>query len=117
MVARTKAAGRTSVKVAVRCASSAAGQFEGDSLELSDEVQILVRPRAEPRSHISRRRRLYSRIIREEAAPVYPGFGGNRRLPCLSFDVRSRARAPPHLPHAAPVRDALISEGSCLTGY
>nr|KAF6397489.1 nucleoporin 210 like [Rousettus aegyptiacus] len=42
MVARTKAAGRTSVKVAVRCASSAAGQFEGDSLELSDEVQILV---------------------------------------------------------------------------
>ncbi|XP_023390082.1 nuclear pore membrane glycoprotein 210-like [Pteropus vampyrus] len=42
MVAHTKAAGRTSIKVAVRCTNSSTGQFEGDSLELSDEVQILV---------------------------------------------------------------------------
>ncbi|XP_066218487.1 nuclear pore membrane glycoprotein 210-like isoform X1 [Saccopteryx leptura] len=42
MVVHTKAAGRTSIKVAVRCMNSSSGQFEGNLLELSDEVQILV---------------------------------------------------------------------------
>nr|XP_051713224.1 nuclear pore membrane glycoprotein 210-like isoform X3 [Oryctolagus cuniculus] len=42
MVVRTKAAGRTSIKVTVRCMNSSSGQLEGNSLELSDEVQILV---------------------------------------------------------------------------
>ncbi|XP_054418842.1 nuclear pore membrane glycoprotein 210-like [Pteronotus mesoamericanus] len=42
MVVRTKAAGRTSIKVTVRCMNSSSGQFEGNLLELSDEVQILV---------------------------------------------------------------------------
>lgn len=44
MVVHTKAAGRTTVKVSVRCANSSPGQFEGTLLELSDEVQLLVRP-------------------------------------------------------------------------
>ncbi|XP_016076949.1 PREDICTED: nuclear pore membrane glycoprotein 210-like [Miniopterus natalensis] len=42
MVIHTKAAGRTSIKVTVRCMNSSSGQFEGNLLELSDEVQILV---------------------------------------------------------------------------
>uniref|UniRef100_A0A2K6ERN5 Nucleoporin 210 like n=1 Tax=Propithecus coquereli TaxID=379532 RepID=A0A2K6ERN5_PROCO len=42
MVVHTKAAGRTSIKVTVRCMNSSSGQFEGNFLELSDEVQILV---------------------------------------------------------------------------
>ncbi|XP_055978776.1 nuclear pore membrane glycoprotein 210-like [Sorex fumeus] len=42
MVVHTKSAGRTSIKVTVRCMNSSSGQFEGNSLELSDEVQILV---------------------------------------------------------------------------
>ncbi|GAB5583925.1 nuclear pore membrane glycoprotein 210-like isoform X9 [Prionailurus iriomotensis] len=42
MVVHTKAAGRTSIKVTVRCMNSSSGQLEGDLLELSDEVQILV---------------------------------------------------------------------------
>ncbi|XP_073904110.1 nuclear pore membrane glycoprotein 210-like isoform X5 [Castor canadensis] len=42
MVVHTKAAGRTSIKVTVRCTNSSSGQFEGNLLELSDEVQILV---------------------------------------------------------------------------
>ncbi|XP_048214051.1 nuclear pore membrane glycoprotein 210-like [Perognathus longimembris pacificus] len=42
MVVRTKAAGRTSIKVTVQCINSSLGQFEGNVLELSDEVQILV---------------------------------------------------------------------------
>ncbi|KAM6218828.1 nuclear pore membrane glycoprotein 210-like [Rhynchocyon petersi] len=42
MVVHTKAAGRTSIKVTVRCMNSSSGQFEGNILELSDEVQILV---------------------------------------------------------------------------
>ncbi|KAJ8794168.1 hypothetical protein J1605_003314 [Eschrichtius robustus] len=42
MVVHTKAAGRTSIKVTVRCMNSSSGQFEGNLLELSDEVQILV---------------------------------------------------------------------------
>ncbi|XP_058516285.1 nuclear pore membrane glycoprotein 210-like [Ochotona princeps] len=42
MVVRTKAAGRTSIKVTVHCMNSSSGQFEGNFLELSDEVQILV---------------------------------------------------------------------------
>nr|KAF6316354.1 nucleoporin 210 like [Pipistrellus kuhlii] len=42
MVVHTKAAGRTSIKVTVRCVNSSSGQFEGNLLELSDEVQILV---------------------------------------------------------------------------
>ncbi|XP_077012361.1 nuclear pore membrane glycoprotein 210-like isoform X5 [Tamandua tetradactyla] len=42
MVVHTKAAGRTSIKVSVRCMNSSSGQFEGNLLELSDEVQILV---------------------------------------------------------------------------
>ncbi|XP_040854874.1 nuclear pore membrane glycoprotein 210-like isoform X2 [Ochotona curzoniae] len=42
MVVHTKAAGRTSIKVTVHCMNSSSGQFEGNFLELSDEVQILV---------------------------------------------------------------------------
>ncbi|XP_053522186.1 nuclear pore membrane glycoprotein 210-like [Artibeus jamaicensis] len=42
MVVHTKAAGRTSIKVTVRSMNSSSGQFEGNLLELSDEVQILV---------------------------------------------------------------------------
>ncbi|XP_059946570.1 nuclear pore membrane glycoprotein 210-like [Mesoplodon densirostris] len=42
MVVHTKAAGWTSIKVTVRCMNSSSGQFEGNLLELSDEVQILV---------------------------------------------------------------------------
>uniref|UniRef100_A0A2K5W2K4 Nucleoporin 210 like n=1 Tax=Macaca fascicularis TaxID=9541 RepID=A0A2K5W2K4_MACFA len=42
MVVHTKAAGRTSIKVTVHCMNSSSGQFEGNLLELSDEVQILV---------------------------------------------------------------------------
>ncbi|XP_024429067.2 nuclear pore membrane glycoprotein 210-like [Desmodus rotundus] len=42
MVVHTKAAGRTSIKVTVRGMNSSSGQFEGNLLELSDEVQILV---------------------------------------------------------------------------
>ncbi|XP_004475034.2 nuclear pore membrane glycoprotein 210-like [Dasypus novemcinctus] len=42
MVVHTKAAGRTSIKVTVRCMNNSFGQFEGNLLELSDEVQILV---------------------------------------------------------------------------
>uniref|UniRef100_A0A8C8RFJ2 BIG2 domain-containing protein n=1 Tax=Pelusios castaneus TaxID=367368 RepID=A0A8C8RFJ2_9SAUR len=42
MVVYTKAAGRTSIKVTVKCQNVSAGQFEGDVTELSDEVQILV---------------------------------------------------------------------------
>uniref|UniRef100_A0A8C2RM02 BIG2 domain-containing protein n=1 Tax=Capra hircus TaxID=9925 RepID=A0A8C2RM02_CAPHI len=42
MVVHTKAAGRTNIKVTVHCMNSSSGQFEGNSLELSDEVQILV---------------------------------------------------------------------------
>uniref|UniRef100_A0A8C5UYM5 Nucleoporin 210 like n=1 Tax=Microcebus murinus TaxID=30608 RepID=A0A8C5UYM5_MICMU len=42
MVVHTRAAGRTSIKVTVRCMNSSSGQFEGNFLELSDEVQILV---------------------------------------------------------------------------
>ncbi|CAD7674814.1 unnamed protein product [Nyctereutes procyonoides] len=42
MVVHTKAAGRTSIKVTVRCMNSSSGQLEGNFLELSDEVQILV---------------------------------------------------------------------------
>ncbi|KAB0358185.1 hypothetical protein FD754_002341 [Muntiacus muntjak] len=42
MVVHTKAAGRTNIKVTVRCMNSSSGQFEGNLLELSDEVQILV---------------------------------------------------------------------------
>lgn len=40
MVVHTKAAGRTSIKVTVRHMNSSSGQFEGNLLELSDEVQI-----------------------------------------------------------------------------
>ncbi|XP_055216102.1 nuclear pore membrane glycoprotein 210-like isoform X4 [Gorilla gorilla gorilla] len=42
MVVHTKAAGRTSIKVTVHCMNISSGQFEGNLLELSDEVQILV---------------------------------------------------------------------------
>uniref|UniRef100_H0WM32 Nucleoporin 210 like n=1 Tax=Otolemur garnettii TaxID=30611 RepID=H0WM32_OTOGA len=42
MVVHTKAAGRTTIKVTVRCMNSSSEQFEGNFLELSDEVQILV---------------------------------------------------------------------------
>ncbi|XP_020742989.2 nuclear pore membrane glycoprotein 210-like isoform X8 [Odocoileus virginianus] len=42
MVVHTKAAGRTNIKVTVRCMNSSSGQFERNLLELSDEVQILV---------------------------------------------------------------------------
>ncbi|XP_070463500.1 nuclear pore membrane glycoprotein 210-like isoform X1 [Equus przewalskii] len=42
MVVHTKAAGRTSIKVTVRHMNSSSGQFEGNLLELSHEVQILV---------------------------------------------------------------------------
>uniref|UniRef100_A0A2K5XI24 Nucleoporin 210 like n=1 Tax=Mandrillus leucophaeus TaxID=9568 RepID=A0A2K5XI24_MANLE len=42
MVVHTKAAGRTSIKVTVHCMNSSSEQFEGNLLELSDEVQILV---------------------------------------------------------------------------
>uniref|UniRef100_A0A8C9AQQ3 Nucleoporin 210 like n=1 Tax=Prolemur simus TaxID=1328070 RepID=A0A8C9AQQ3_PROSS len=42
MVVHTKAAGRTSIKVTVHSMNSSFGQFEGNFLELSDEVQILV---------------------------------------------------------------------------
>nr|XP_021537546.1 nuclear pore membrane glycoprotein 210-like [Neomonachus schauinslandi] len=42
MVVHTKAAGRTSIKVTVRCMNSSSGQLEGNLLELSAEVQILV---------------------------------------------------------------------------
>nr|XP_003475417.1 nuclear pore membrane glycoprotein 210-like [Cavia porcellus] len=42
MVVHTKAAGRTSIRVTVRCVNSSSGQFEGSVLELSDEIQILV---------------------------------------------------------------------------
>uniref|UniRef100_A0A8C3BHY5 Nucleoporin 210 like n=1 Tax=Cairina moschata TaxID=8855 RepID=A0A8C3BHY5_CAIMO len=42
MVVHTNSAGRTSIKVMVRCLNASAGQFEGNVTELSDEVQILV---------------------------------------------------------------------------
>ncbi|XP_052035907.1 nuclear pore membrane glycoprotein 210-like [Apodemus sylvaticus] len=42
MVVHTKAAGRTTIKVTVSSKNSSFGQFEGDLLELSDEIQILV---------------------------------------------------------------------------
>uniref|UniRef100_A0A8C6QND6 Nucleoporin 210-like n=1 Tax=Nannospalax galili TaxID=1026970 RepID=A0A8C6QND6_NANGA len=42
MVVHTKAAGRTTIRVTVRSENSSSGQFEGNLLELSDEVQILV---------------------------------------------------------------------------
>ncbi|XP_069072118.1 nuclear pore membrane glycoprotein 210-like [Pleurodeles waltl] len=42
VVLHTKAAGRTGLKVTVHCQNVSTGQFEGDILELSDEVQILV---------------------------------------------------------------------------
>ncbi|XP_031230448.1 nuclear pore membrane glycoprotein 210-like isoform X2 [Mastomys coucha] len=42
MVVHTKAAGRTTIKVTVHSKNSSFGQFEGDLLELSDEIQILV---------------------------------------------------------------------------
>lgn len=42
MVVHTKAAGRTTIKVTVRSKNSSFGQFEGNVLELSDEIQILV---------------------------------------------------------------------------
>ncbi|XP_006895925.1 PREDICTED: nuclear pore membrane glycoprotein 210-like isoform X2 [Elephantulus edwardii] len=42
MTVHTKAAGRTSIKVSVHCMNSSSGQLEGNLLELSDEVQILV---------------------------------------------------------------------------
>ncbi|XP_020847355.1 nuclear pore membrane glycoprotein 210-like [Phascolarctos cinereus] len=42
MAIHTKAAGRTSIKVTVRCMNISSGQFEGSLSELSDEVQILV---------------------------------------------------------------------------
>ncbi|XP_049736545.1 nuclear pore membrane glycoprotein 210-like [Elephas maximus indicus] len=42
MVVHTKAAGRTNIKVTVHCMNSSSGQFEGNLLELSDEIQILV---------------------------------------------------------------------------
>nr|XP_035135834.2 nuclear pore membrane glycoprotein 210-like isoform X3 [Callithrix jacchus] len=42
MVVHTKAAGQTSIKVTAHCMNGASGQFEGNLLELSDEVQILV---------------------------------------------------------------------------
>ncbi|KAM9002730.1 nuclear pore membrane glycoprotein 210-like isoform 2-T2 [Sarcophilus harrisii] len=42
MAVHTKAAGRTSIKVTVRCMNMSSGQFEGSLSELSDEVQILV---------------------------------------------------------------------------
>ncbi|XP_051012888.1 nuclear pore membrane glycoprotein 210-like [Acomys russatus] len=42
MVVHTKAAGRTTIKVTVRSTNSSFGQFEGNLLELSDEIQILV---------------------------------------------------------------------------
>ncbi|KAJ1080979.1 hypothetical protein NDU88_001166 [Pleurodeles waltl] len=44
VVLHTKAAGRTGLKVTVHCQNVSTGQFEGDILELSDEVQILVAP-------------------------------------------------------------------------
>ncbi|XP_013919450.1 PREDICTED: nuclear pore membrane glycoprotein 210-like [Thamnophis sirtalis] len=42
MGVRTRAAGRTSIRVAVRTSDAEAGQFEGNATELLDEVQILV---------------------------------------------------------------------------
>uniref|UniRef100_A0A8D0G7H8 BIG2 domain-containing protein n=1 Tax=Sphenodon punctatus TaxID=8508 RepID=A0A8D0G7H8_SPHPU len=42
MVAYSKAAGRTSIRVSVRCLNASAGQFEGSLAEISDEIQILV---------------------------------------------------------------------------
>eukprot|EP00072_Mus_musculus_P034441 XP_006502359.1 PREDICTED: nuclear pore membrane glycoprotein 210-like isoform X4 [Mus musculus] len=42
MVVHTKAAGRTTIKVTVRSENSSSGQLEGNLLELSDEIQILV---------------------------------------------------------------------------
>ncbi|XP_021013608.1 nuclear pore membrane glycoprotein 210-like isoform X4 [Mus caroli] len=42
MVVHTKAAGRTTIKVTVRSKNSSFGQLEGNLLELSDEIQILV---------------------------------------------------------------------------
>ncbi|XP_021502394.1 nuclear pore membrane glycoprotein 210-like [Meriones unguiculatus] len=42
MVVHTKAAGRTTIKVTVRSTNSSFGHFEGNVLELSDEIQILV---------------------------------------------------------------------------
>ncbi|XP_021052289.1 nuclear pore membrane glycoprotein 210-like isoform X1 [Mus pahari] len=42
MVVHTKAAGRTTIKVTVRSKNSSFEQFEGNLLELSDEIQILV---------------------------------------------------------------------------
>ncbi|EHB07788.1 Nuclear pore membrane glycoprotein 210-like protein [Heterocephalus glaber] len=44
MVVHTKAPGRTSIRVTIRCVDSSSGQFEGSVLELSDEIQILVAP-------------------------------------------------------------------------
>lgn len=55
MVVHTKAAGRTSIKVTVRHMNSSSGQFEGNLLELSDEVQILVRSKPKSYFCISRR--------------------------------------------------------------
>ncbi|XP_048785353.1 nuclear pore membrane glycoprotein 210-like isoform X2 [Lagopus muta] len=42
MVVRTRAAGRTGIRVKVQCLNASAGQFEGNVAELSDEVQVLV---------------------------------------------------------------------------
>ncbi|XP_058015776.1 nuclear pore membrane glycoprotein 210-like [Ahaetulla prasina] len=42
MVVQTRAAGRTSIRVAVQTSDAKAGQFEGNVTELLDEVQILV---------------------------------------------------------------------------
>lgn len=42
MVVHTKAAGRTTIKVTVESKNSSFGHFEGNLLELSDEIQILV---------------------------------------------------------------------------
>ncbi|XP_078525021.1 nuclear pore membrane glycoprotein 210-like [Lissotriton helveticus] len=42
VILHTKAAGRTGLKVTVHRQDVSTGQFEGDVLELSDEVQILV---------------------------------------------------------------------------
>lgn len=42
MVVRTRAAGRTGIRVKVQCLNASAGQFEGNVAELSDQVQVLV---------------------------------------------------------------------------
>lgn len=48
MVVHTKAAGRTTIKVTVRSENSSFGQLEGNLLELSDEIQILVSTHLNP---------------------------------------------------------------------